>query len=246
MEEVYFSKSWWQFLLMAIVCYLIGCINFALLISKSRKKDITKIGSGNPGTMNMSREFGWKIGVLTFFCDALKGGIPALITFFLYRDKVFAGTDMIVSDFTRYFCGLWVIIGHIYPVTMKFKGGKGIASTLGLFWINIGADGDVFHGWFLLVGFGLLLGLVVFIYLTEWGAMGSLVGVAAFSVWQSILFYIRYGAGVNPYLVCLFLSILLINLLTWWAHRKNIMRLFSGEERHTSIKKLVKKKTKKE
>ena len=241
MKEVYFLKSWWQFLIMAIVCYLIGCINFALLISRRRKRDITKIGSGNPGTMNMSREFGWKVGVLTFFCDALKGGVPALISYFLYRDKVFAGTNIVVSDFTRYFCGIWVIIGHIYPVTMGFKGGKGIASTLGLFWINLGASGDVFHYWYLLIGFGLLLGLVLFIYLTEWGAMGSLVGVASFSVWQGVEFLVRYGIGFNAYMVCLFAAILAINLLTWWAHRKNIMRLLAGEEHRTSVKKMVKK-----
>ncbi len=65
---------------MAIVCYFIGCFNFARVISKKRNKDITKIGSGNPGTMNMSREFGWKVGLLTFACDALKGGIPAIIS----------------------------------------------------------------------------------------------------------------------------------------------------------------------
>ena len=73
--------------MIAIGCYLIGCFNFARLISRSKHKDITKMGSGNPGTMNMSREFGLKIGLLTFFCDALKGGVPALISYFLYRVK---------------------------------------------------------------------------------------------------------------------------------------------------------------
>ena len=79
MEIFYFSQDWWQLALMAVVCYLIGCFNFALLITKINHRDITKMGSGNPGTMNMSREFGLKIGVITFFCDAFKGGIPALI-----------------------------------------------------------------------------------------------------------------------------------------------------------------------
>jgi glycerol-3-phosphate acyltransferase PlsY len=241
-NEVYFLKSWWQFLIMAVVCYLIGCINFAQIIARYKNRDIRKIGSGNPGTMNMSREFGWKIGVLTFFGDALKGGVPALISYFLYRNKVFAGTDIIVSDFTRYFCGIWVIIGHIFPATMGFKGGKGIASTLGLFWFNIGADGDIFHYWFLLIGFGLLLCIVLFIYLTEWGAMGSLIGVTTFSIWQGVMFIARYGTRFNAYLVCLFVAILVINLLTWIAHRKNIMRLLAGEEHRTSVKNLVKKK----
>ena len=140
MKTFYFSQSWWQFLIIAVVCYFIGCFNFAFVISKFKKRDITKIGSGNPGTMNMSREFGLKIGLITFICDAVKGGIPALISYFIYRDCVFAGTDFIVSDITRYLCGLCVIIGHIFPATMGFKGGKGIASTLGLLWICLSCD----------------------------------------------------------------------------------------------------------
>ena len=147
--EFDFSQNWWQFLLMAIVCYFIGCFNFARAISKKKNKDITKIGSGNPGTMNMSREFGLKVGVLTFVCDALKGGVPAIISYFIYREYYFAGTAFVVSDVTRYFCGLFVIIGHIFPVTMGFKGGKGIASTLGLFWCALSCE----NLWWILLGF---------------------------------------------------------------------------------------------
>ena len=85
-EIMYFFQNWWQFLILAIVCYLIGCFNFAVLISKLKKKNITKMGSGNPGTMNMTREFGVKVGIITFFCDAFKAGIPALIVHFVYTD----------------------------------------------------------------------------------------------------------------------------------------------------------------
>ncbi|MBQ9728000.1 MAG: glycerol-3-phosphate acyltransferase [Clostridia bacterium] len=241
MKILEFSESWYQFLIIAVVCYFIGCFNFALLISRSKAKDITKIGSGNPGTMNMSREFGWKIGLLTFFCDAFKGGIPALISYFLYRNYVFAGTEMLVSDFTRYFCGVFVVIGHIFPVTMQFKGGKGIASTLGLFWLCLGCE----KWWWLLIGFAFLCFIVLFIFLTEWGSLGSLLGVTGFSVTQMILFFFRYGGNaLNAYLICLYLIIFLINVLTWCAHHKNLVRLFSGEEHHTSLKKLTKKKEK--
>lgn len=129
MKEFYLSQGWYWFLLMAVVCYSIGCFNFAVLIAKLKHKNVRKIGSGNPGTMNMSREFGLKIGLLNFLLDAFKGGIPAMVSYFIFRGYVFAGTNVVVSDVTRYFCGLFVVIGHIFPVTMKFKGGKGIAST---------------------------------------------------------------------------------------------------------------------
>ena len=235
------SRQWWQIVVMAVVCYLIGCFNFARLIAGLKHKDITKMGSGNPGTMNMSREFGLKIGIITFFCDAFKGGIPALVSYFIYRNYVFAGTDIAVSDFTRYFCGLCVIVGHIFPVTMKFRGGKGIASTLGLFWINLGCE----NPWFLLISFAGLWLIAFYIVATEWGSMGSLIGVSGFGLWQGILFWLRYrGELNNGYAAALFLLILAINLLTWCAHHKNILRLLAGEEHRTSVKKMLHKKKK--
>ncbi len=239
MKAFYLSYNWWQLPIMAIVCYLIGCFNFARVISRKKNKDITKIGSGNPGTMNMTREFGLKIGVLTFLLDALKGGVPALISYFIYRNYYFAGTAVQVSDFTRYFCGLFVIIGHIFPVTARFKGGKGIASTLGLFWFGLACEG----GWWALIVFGLLVLLVLFIAWTEWGSLGSLLGVTGLSVVQMVLFCQNYGIGsFNAYLVATYACILAVNVLTWCAHHVNLARLFSGEEHHTSIRRLAKKK----
>ncbi len=239
MKAFYFSESWWQILLMGFVCYFIGCFNFARAISRKKHKDITKMGSGNPGTMNMSREFGLKIGILTFLCDALKGGVPAVISYFIYRKYAFAGTTFAVADFTRYFCGLCVIIGHIFPVTMKFKGGKGIASTLGLFWLGLSCE----NGWWLLFIFLFFLFLVFFIFLTEWGSLGSLLGVTGLSIVQLVLFFVKYEfMPVNAYVVVTYACVFAINLLTWWAHRANLSRLFAGEEHHTSVKKLAKKK----
>lgn len=236
--EFVFARDWYQLLLIALACYAIGCVNFARIISRKRHKDITQIGSGNPGTMNMTREFGLKVGVLTFFCDALKGGVPAIIGFFLYRGYVFAGTNVAVSDFIRYFCGVFVILGHIFPVTMRFKGGKGIASTLGLFWFCLACE----NGWWLLFGFIGLCVVVAYIAVSEWGSMGSLLGVTGFSIIQTIKFVLNYAnTPVNAYLVCLYMMILLLNILTWSAHWLNLRRLFSGEEHHTSIKKLSKK-----
>ncbi len=239
MKELSLSELWYWFLLMAAVCYFIGCFNFAVLIAHIKHKDVRHIGSGNPGTMNMSREFGLKIGFLNFLLDACKGGVPAVISYFIFRNYVFSGTQVIISDFTRYFCGVFVIIGHIWPVTMKFKGGKGIASTLGLFWMNIACE----NPWFLLIGVFCLFGIVGFIALTEYGSMGSLAGVTGFSLWQGILFFLRYMGDLSqgPVIAC-FMMLLALNFLTWFAHRKNLIRLFAGEEHRTSVKKLSKGK----
>ena len=235
MKELSLSQSWYWFLLIAVVCYFIGCFNFAVILAKARHKDIRKIGSGNPGTMNTSREFGVKVGFFNFVFDCLKGGVPALVCHYIFRGYCFGGTVILVSDFTRYLAGVCVVIGHIYPVTMRFRGGKGIAATFGLFWFGIGCE----NPWYALIMAGALIGVVVFIGVTEMGSMGSLLGVAAFSVWQGMIFYLRYETALfNVWVVLLFMLMLAINFLTWFSHRKNLVRLFAGEEHRTSVKKL--------
>lgn len=239
MKELSFGQMWYWLLLMAVSCYFIGCFNFAVVLAKARHKDVHKIGSGNPGTMNISREFGLKVGLANFLLDACKGGLPALVSYFIFRNYVFAGTHVAIPDFTRYFCGLFVIIGHIYPVTMKFKGGKGIASTLGLFAICIPCE----NAWFTFGTVGVLIGVLLYIGLTEWGSMGSLLGVTGFTVWQAIIFVLRYeGEMLNGWTVAIFMILLALNFFPWFAHRKNILRLFSGEEHRTSVKRLYKGK----
>jgi len=229
------TEYWFIFVLLAAACYLIGSCNFAVIVSSLMGKDIRKIGSGNPGTMNMFREFGWGIAALTFFLDAFKGGIPALISYFLFRNYLFSGTNIVVSDFTRYLCGLFVIIGHIFPVFYKFKGGKGIASSLGLFWICLACE----QWWYIFIGLAWLVLVLLYIVKIHWGSMGSLMGVAGFSIAQGIIFYLRYseiGALSSPWVIGMFMMLLLYNVLTWAAHGKNIVRLVSGEEHLTGVK----------
>lgn len=235
------SENFWQVLLAALVCYLIGCLNAALFISRAKHRDIRKMGSGNPGTMNVSRELGWRAGLLTFCGDALKAGIPVVIAYFVFKGQTFENTSVAVSDFMRYFCGFFVVLGHVFPITMRFKGGKGIASTFGLFWGALAVE----NAWWILGMFALFMGVLLFIYFTEWGGLGSLFGVSTFSVIQLLYFHSRYAkTPLNAELVCLFCLILAINIITWLAHYKNLRRLFSGEEHKTSLK-LIVNKTKK-
>lgn len=242
MNDFNVEKYWFILALMAAACYLIGSCNFAVIVSKMMGRDIRKIGSGNPGTMNMFREFGWGIAALTFFLDAFKGGIPALISYFVFKNYVFAGTGIIVSDVTRYLCGLFVIIGHIFPVFYKFKGGKGIASSLGLFWICLACE----QWWYIFIGFAWLVLVLLYIVKIHWGSMGSLMGVAGFSIAQGVIFYLRYSAAAqltSPWVICMFMMLLLYNVLTWVAHRKNIVRLVCGEEHLTGAGHKNKKKS---
>ena len=139
------------------------------------------------------------------------------------------------------FAMLFVVIGHIYPVTMKGKGGKGIATLLGAFWASLTCE----SGWFALIGLGVLIALVVFLIWTEWGSLTSMTGVSTFSIIQAVIYFNRYsGMEINAYLVCVYAFIIALNFLTWFAHRGNVVRLFAGEERRTSLKKMAKKKKK--
>ena len=242
MKEISLADSWYWLLLVAVVSYFLGCINFAVIISKFLHKDVRKIGSGNPGAMNMSREFGLKVGFINFLCDCLKGGIPVIVVYFIFRDYRFTGTEVYVGDLARYLAGACAVIGHIYPVTMKFKGGKGIASTCGAFWFGLGCE----SAWYFLLVLGGLFVVTLFIFITEMGSMGSLLGVTAFSIWQGIIFFDRYSVPflngsdsvVLGYISFIFMLLILLNFLTWFAHRKNLVRLFAGEEHRTSVKKL--------
>lgn len=196
--------AWWLVLL-GVLSYLVGCFNFARLISKKMlKDDITKHGSGNPGTTNMYRVFGLKIGFINLFLDILKGLIPTLVGFlvFGYQGAFLAGT-----------CA---VFGHIYPVFYKFKGGKGIATTLGVFAV-------ICPIWLIIVL--VVMGLIIF--LCKYMAPVSLSAIAFLVCLQASRF-----AGDVLICTCCFL----IFVLTWFAHRQNIIRMMSGTENKLSFK----------
>ena len=118
-----------KYILLVVGSYLIGNISFARIIGRFKKVDITKQGSGNPGTMNMIRNQGVVLGILTLMLDMIKGAVPATVGYFLFG----GASDVPQSMIGVYAAGLSVVVGHIYPVFYKFKGGKGVACVLGVF-----------------------------------------------------------------------------------------------------------------
>lgn len=223
----------------AVASYLFGNVNWAIIISKIKKSDIRKLGSGNPGTLNMSRNLGLGLGLLTFFLDIMKGVVPTLIAYFVLRNKTFNNSSFIVSDFAIYLCGLCVVLGHIYPAFFKFKGGKGIASTIGVFLVC-----ESVHGWeWAVVMIMALVAALIFIYLTEFGAMGSFIAITPPAIGSAICLYLLYGAATDSVTVTFHIItnmlVLLICFFTWFAHRSNIERMLAGDEHPTSIKEMV-------
>lgn len=229
----------WLLILLAVGSYFLGNVNWALIISKLKKTDIRKLGSGNPGTLNVSRNLGLKAGLLTFFLDIMKGVVPALIAFLLLKDKYFDGGKFVVGDLAVYLCGFFAVIGHIYPVFLKFKGGKGIATTIGVFLVCSCA-----YGWtWTAVVIMALVAALLFIYFTEFGAMGSFIAITPPAIGASIRLFLAYGNSLDRSVLIFYvlsnMLIFAICLFTWYAHRLNIKRMLAGEEHPTSIKEMV-------
>lgn len=224
------SDIWWQTLLGGIAVYLFCNINFAVIISKCLKKqDIRQCGSGNPGTTNMLRSFGFRYGVLTFFCDALKGALPVLIGIFA---SPALGATPVQTRFIGYFFAMCAILGHIFPVFLGFKGGKGFASTIGAFLVL----DPLWTAIFLVVGF------VIFL-LCDYMSIFAMLFITSILVRGILLFTVFDGAIMSSGSAWMFIITVAVDwLLVVVAHRGNVKRLFTGTENKSGLRNKLKKK----
>ena len=223
--------EWWKFVVLIIGSYLIGNIFFARIISRIKNYDINKAGSGNPGTMNMLRNLGFGIGLLTLVPDMLKGIIPALAGFYLFGGPS-AGVNAYIGLFTG---GLSALVGNIFPVFYKFKGGKGAAVVYGMYCVANP-----------LLGLIIFVGGFLFLMLFDYASLVSFFMVTLFTIFEAYFLGILNGQG-NIVLSCL---LFVIFCLVWFAHRQNIFRLLTGKENRINfmdkLKKIGKKKQSKE
>ena len=189
-----------EIIVISILSYLIGSIPFGFILTKIfLKKDIRNIGSGNIGATNALRTGNKSLGYGTLFLDVIKAVIPVIYVKLNYTDYIFI-------------CSLCVFLGHVFPVWLKFKGGKGVATYVGiLFSINF-ALGFVFLGvWF----FTFLI--------SKYSSLSSLVGSL------SVPIYLFFFTSQN----LVFFSIMFI--LIFYTHRENVKRLKNKEENKTKI-----------
>ena len=202
----------WKIILTGIIGYLLGCIPSGVLISKIFGiNDIRKVGSGNSGTTNVLRTLGWLPSVLTLVCDCLKGYVACLIGKQLGGDP-----GMLVG-------GLCAILGHDFPVFMGFKGGKGIATSLGLI--------IAINPWLALA---LLAVQIIAVALTRYMSVASLITTVAFPI---LVIFTERGRENFP----LFLGAACIaSALSLFGHRSNIQRLIRGEENRLDFQKIGK------
>jgi len=209
------------YIIIAVIAYLIGSINFSIILSKRMAGfDIREKGSGNAGTTNMLRAVGKKAAVITLICDILKGVVSILIA--VLAGKIIKNLD---NALLVQLAGIFVIIGHTFPVFFKFKGGKGIATALGvLLMIN----------W--QIGLICLIFALVLMALTKMVSVGSIAAAILFPILVAFIDqnYIVPTSNSNwSYLV----FSIIVALLVIFNHRANVQRILNGTENRLSFKK---------
>lgn len=191
------NSSWTQYGLL-IAAYLVGSIPTGLLLAKAAGVDIRSTGSGNIGATNVYRTLGRSVGVLTLVGDCLKGLLPVLLARYLQLPDLWIAA-----------IGLAAFLGHVYTIFLGFKGGKGVATALGVF-LGVAP---------IAVG----IATILFVAIVFWSRFVSLGSICA--------------AAVMPLLVALFdrrvpmvLMTVIVAALVVWKHRENITRLREGTE----------------
>ena len=203
---------WIRILITAVVSYFIGNVNFALVLSRLKHGDIRNSGSGNPGTMNVVRTYGKVVGVLCLILDAFKAAIPAFFFWWLCAGEVYDVSDKLGLDVS----GLSVVVGHIFPVCLKFKGGKGIACIIGI--------SLVAHPFVTLIAFAAGL---IFLIIVKIGALASFIMIFVPNIYEAYVL-----GGTQPAVSGLIFAMLTLAVL---AHHANLVRLFSGTENLTVL-----------
>lgn len=210
----------------AVVSYLLGSLNFGIIISKSlNKDDVRSHGSGNAGSTNMLRNYGKKYAVMTIIGDMLKVAVAIIISFIIVRKMgnislaENGGAYILGIDarmFTKSFSGLFCVLGHIFPCFFGFKGGKGVAT----------AGGMVFMiDW--RIALILLAIFAIIVLITKYVSLGSI----AMALFYPVFIFIFYKS------LPLALLSLIFTLIVLLAHRENIKKLINHTESKIGSKK---------
>jgi len=199
----------------AIAAYLIGCIPFAVVVSKAfGLADPRSFGSGNPGATNVLRSGNKKAAIFTLLFDALKGWLPVF-------GVVQYGAAFGLGESTAAAAGVAAFLGHLYPVFFRFQGGKGVATALGV-----------------LMGVNPLLGLAT---LCTWLIVAVLFRYSSLAALSASLFApVYYGFGNQlawQTSAAQWWAVAIMSALLLWRHRDNISRLVAGQESKIGAKK---------
>lgn len=205
-----------------VIGYFCGIFLSGYAYSKSKHKDITQMGSGNAGTTNTFRMFGWKAGLITLLGDVSKPIAAILITWLLFHESQPVGVRLL-----ELYAGLGTIIGHNHPFYMKnFKGGKGIACTGGMMIAFCPIEVPIGLGVFILVT-----------ALTGYVSLGSITGLISFFIQTVVFGELALLNVTDRHRMEIYVLSAVIMLMGIVRHRENIKRLINGNENKFSLKK---------
>lgn len=190
-------------MLCILFSYCIGSIPFGLLLSRGTGIDIRSEGSKNIGATNVTRLLGKKLGSLTLLCDLLKGYLPMLIASYLLNGA--SAQHLAIA-----LCGAAAVLGHMFPIYLYFKGGKGVATALGAF-LYLAP----------LAVIGCLLVFIASVYFSGFVSLGSLLGSLSILLWLPLLHAPHWKLGLAVFIVT----------MIWIKHAHNIVRLLKGTEK---------------
>ena len=196
-----------KFVLVVLAAYLIGSVSFSIWISRRMGNDIREHGSGNAGATNMTRTFGWGPGLLTLAGDMVKSVLAMLLGYFMLGGE--PGDPGALGDWGLMAGGMAVILGHCFPFTYDFRGGKGVAVG--------GITSIMVHP---CVGCAVFGSFLLFALLSKKVSLGSVCGALAITV-SAILVHV----STPRLLLAIFAMCVVI-----FQHRENIKRLIKGTE----------------
>ncbi len=205
------------YILMAVIAYAIGSVNFSVILSKRIAGfDVRQKGSGNAGTTNMLRSVGKGAALLTLILDILKGIVAILIAKFVVGGiSSEANTAILVQ-----LAGFFVVVGHTFPMFFGFKGGKGVATALGVLLLTQPLIGAIC----------LVFALVVMAF-TRMVSLGSIMAAILFPVLTIFITDGYIADGYNYIIFGIAMAVLVV-----FNHRTNLKRIYNGNENRLSFK----------
>ncbi len=198
-----------------VAAYLLGSINFAVIFAKAfLKKDVRELGSGNAGTTNVMRNAGFLPGALTFIFDALKGFASSFMGKLIF-DYISEHSDSswAVGIYGAYACGLACVVGHVFPIFFGFKGGKGVATCVGIF--------AICSHWAIIMGISVF---AICLFVSKYVSLSSILATVTV-VAGSVIFGDESASVLPQFLMCVSMALIII-----LKHTSNIKRLLAGTE----------------
>lgn len=226
---LFLHQYYLELILLSIVSYLIGSINFSIIVTKLKKvDDIRTVGSGNAGFTNVLRSIGVGPAIITFAGDFLKGVFAVYLSRLIIQINPLAENNMFILQYSAYLSGLACLLGHLYPCFFRFKGGKGILTSWA---VTLLIDYRIF---FIMISIFLIV--VIIFKIISLGSLAAAVSYPAVTFFVTYFWDCSKDCNITYVMMCTGISFI-VGTIVLYKHIPNIKRLLNGTEKKISMKK---------